>query len=225
MLDKFKRIREPLTWVVLAGVAAGLVLGVVRLVLLLTWEKVPVFAAFQEIGMSLTNLALVIALIALICACLFMTPATPRATTLARLSAIVVGIGTLLQLVCMILGVAASANAFAVIMEILGGLLDVALKAVAAGVLWILHRGVDAGRLDLAPAPAASALEPAKPTAAPVWQPDKATGTAWRTADEAAAGGVPTALGDQSPQTGSAPRWKPIERSGESDPGESASRG
>ena len=34
--------------------------------------------------------------------------------------------------ICLLLGLAASANAFGVIMEILGGLLDVALKAVGA---------------------------------------------------------------------------------------------
>ncbi|WP_410968607.1 hypothetical protein, partial [Salmonella sp. SAL4443] len=87
------------------------------------------FAAFQEIGQSIMNLSLVLALVGLVCACLFVPPATRHAVRLAKLSAWVIAIGTLLQLVCLLLGLAASANAFGVIMEILGGLLDVALKA------------------------------------------------------------------------------------------------
>lgn len=149
MLVTLKRIRETVTWVVLAIICAWLVLGVVRLSLLLFKEQAPLFAAFQEIGLSIMNLSLVIALVGLVCACLFVPPATPRAVLLARLSAWVLAIGTLLQLVCLLLGVAASHNAFGVIMEILGGLLDIVLKAVAAGVLWVLVRGVRSGRLDL----------------------------------------------------------------------------
>lgn len=223
MIDNLKRIREPVAWIVLATVAAGLVLGIVRLVMLLLWEKVPAFAAFQDIGLSLMNLALVIALIGLVCACMFLPPATPRALTLARVGAVVVGVGTVLQLICLVMGVAASANALAVIFEILGGLLDVVLKAVAAGVLWVLHRGADAGRLDMAPPPAAPAAElvPAEPTTPAVWQPEQATGTAWRTANEAAAGArpgesTPPADAEKPPVTPES-RWRPIERPASSD--------
>ena len=156
MLDNLKRIRQPVTWLVLVIICASQVLGIVRLTLLVFWEKTQVFAAFQEIGQSIMNLSLVIVLVALVCACLFIPPATTRAITLAKTSAWVVGIGTLLQLICLGLGLAASANAFGVIMEILGGLLDIALKAVAAGVLWVLVRGVKSGRLDLAPSAASA---------------------------------------------------------------------
>ena len=148
MLDNLKRIRQPVTWAVLAIICASLVLGVVRLTMLVFWEQTQVFAAFQEIGLSIMNLSLVIALVGLVCACLFVPPATGNAVRMAKLSAWVIAIGTLLQLVCLLLGLAASANAFGVIMETLGGLLDIALKAMAAGVLWVLVRGVNSGRLD-----------------------------------------------------------------------------
>lgn len=225
MIENLKRIREPLAWVALVAVTGGLVLGVVQLVLLLTRDKVPVFSAFQSIGLSILNLPLVLALLALVCLCLFMAPATRHAVLVTRLAAMVTSVGTVLQLVCMVLGVAASPNAFGVLMEILGGLLDVLVKAVAAGALWILLRGVGAGRLEVAPsATPATVLEPAEPKAQPVWRPEQATGTAWRTANEAAAGAVPSALGDENAPASVESRWKPAARPAP-DEGESAPTG
>ena len=60
MLDNLKRIRQPVTWAVLVIICASQVLGIVRLTLLVFWEKTQVFAAFQEIGQSIMNLSLVI---------------------------------------------------------------------------------------------------------------------------------------------------------------------
>ena len=45
-------------------ICASQVLGIVRLTLLVFWEKTQVFAAFQEIGQSIMNLSLVIVLVA-----------------------------------------------------------------------------------------------------------------------------------------------------------------
>ena len=218
MLDNLKRIRQPVTWAVLVIICASQVLGIVRLTLLVFWEKTQVFAAFQEIGQSIMNLSLVIVLVALVCACLFIPPATSRAITLAKTSAWVVGIGTLLQLICLGLGLAASANAFGVIMEILGELLDIALKAVAAGVLWVLVRGVKSGRLDLAPSAASASSAPEAPENAPVWRAEQATGTAWRSAREAASGARPDAgaVADQpsteAPAIAPERQWRPRPR-------------
>ncbi len=223
ILDNMKRIRQPVTWAVLAIICASQILGVVRLVLLLVREQTPVFEAFQEIGVSIMSLSLVIVLVGLVSACLFVPPATRNAVLLARLSAWAIAIGTALQLVCLLMGVAASANAFGVIMEILGGLLDVALKAVAAGVLWVLVRGVRSGRLDLAPAVPEVAAAPEQPRTPPVWQPEQASGTAWRSARDAATGARPdvgaTPSGDSEapaepkPESGWRPRSTPGEPS------------
>lgn len=231
MLDNLKRIRQPVTWAVLAIIGAGLVLGIVRLALLVFWEKTQVFAAFQEIGQSIMNLSLVLALVALVCACLFVPPATSHAVRLAKLSAWVIAIGTVLQLICLLLGLAASANAFGVIMEILGGLLDVALKGVAAGVLWVLVRGVSSGRFDLAPAVPEVSQASEQPRTQPVWRPEQASGTAWRSAREAATGARPAvgAEADAAPSdqpeapgqpeqstesTAPKSRWQPRKRDG-----------
>lgn len=219
IMANLKRIRQGVTWAVLAIIAAGLVLGIVRLVLLVFVERAQVFAAFQEIGTSIMSLALVIALVALVCACLFLSPATPRAILLANLSAWVIAIGVALQLICLILGLAASANAFGVIMEILGGLLDILLKAVAAGALWVLVRGVASGRLDLAPAvPETGTVETTK--SQPVWRPEQATGTAWRSARDAASGARPDAgavpdADSEPPATAPQRQWKPRSAGGD----------
>lgn len=214
MLENLKRIRQPVTWAVLAIICAGQLLGVTRLVLLVVQEHQPVFDAFQGIGQSIMSLSLVIALVGLVCACLFVPPATGNAVRLARLSAWAIVIGTLLQLISLILGLAATPNAFGVIMEILGGLLDTALKAVAAGVLWVLVRGVRSGRLDMAPA-AVELATPEPPRTPPVWQPEQASGTAWRSARDAASGArpdigaVPSEASQEAPEPRPESRWRP----------------
>ncbi len=189
MIDNLKRIREPLTWAVIAIVAANLVLGMVQLVLQLR-QSMPVFAVFQEIGASLMNLTLVVVVVILVCTCFFISPATPHALLITRVAAWVLTVGVLLTLVCSMLGVVASANPFGVAFEIVGGLLDLILKGLAAGAVWVLMRGVNAGRIDTAaPAePAVIETEPETDEVPTVWQRSEATGTAWRTADEAATG-------------------------------------
>ena len=191
MIDNLKRIREPLTWAVIAVVAANIVVGIVHLVVQLQ-QSTPVYEAFQEIGSSLMNLTLVVIVVALVCTCFFIAPATPHALLVTRVAAGVLSVGVVLTLVCSALGVAASANPVGVAFEIVGTLLDLILKALAAGVLWVLMRGVNAGRIDTAaPAalPAAVETGPAATEDVPtVWQRSEATGAVWRTADEAATG-------------------------------------
>ncbi|HEY3337562.1 MAG TPA: hypothetical protein VGK18_03590 [Propionicimonas sp.] len=191
MIDNLKRIREPLTWAVIAVVAANIVVGMIHLVVQLQ-QSTPVYEAFQEIGSSLMNLTLVVIVVALVCTCFFIAPATRHALTVTRAAAGVLTVGVVLTLVCSAMGVAASANPVGVAFEIVGTLLDLILKALAAGVLWVLMRGVDAGRIDTA-APAAlpepAAVEPEVVEDVPtVWQRSEATGAVWRTADEAATG-------------------------------------
>ncbi len=191
MIENLKRIREPLTWAVIAVVAANIVVGIIHLVVLLQ-QSTPVYEAFQEIGSSLMNLTLVVIVVALVCTCFFIAPATPHALLVTRVAAGVLSVGVILTLVASALGVAASANPLGVAFEIVGTLLNLILKALAAGVLWVLMRGVNAGRIDTAaPAalPTAVETEPAATEDVPtVWQRSEASGAVWRTADEAATG-------------------------------------
>ena len=190
MIDNLKRIREPLTWAVIAVLAANIVLGMVELVIQLR-QSVPVFEVLQEIGSTLVSLTLAVVVVALVCTCFFIAPATPHALLVTRIAAAVLTLGVLLSLVCSAIGLGASANAVGVAFEIIGGLLELILKALAAGALWVLSRGVNAGRIDTAaPAPEVVA-EPAPGTieeVPTVWQRSEATGAVWRTADEAATG-------------------------------------
>lgn len=184
----------------IAVIAAQLLLGLVRLIMLLTSGDVPVFAAFQDIGDSLLNLTAVLGLVALVCSCFFMAPAVARARLITQTAAWVVSVGVLLSLVASMLGVAASAGTLGVLMELLGSLLDLALKAMAAGSLWVLLRGVGSGRIDTAAPPqvrpgqvpqALPAVDaaPAEPgETASLWQRSEASGAAWRTAEAAAQG-------------------------------------
>ncbi len=208
MIENLKRIREPLAWALIALVVANLVLGIVQLVRLVG-QEVPLFEAFASIGASLMNISLVIAVVALVCMCFFIAPATRHASTVTLTAAWVLSIGVVLTAVCTVLGVAAADNAFGVVLEIIGGLLDLILKAVAAGALWVLMRGVNAGRIDTAE-PAAlpvQASEPAadrgdEPEARTTWQRSEAAGAVWRTADEAASGapGAASIAGDAPAQ-------------------------
>lgn len=192
MIDNLKRIREPLAWAVIALVLANLVLGIVQLVLQLQ-QEVPVFEALQDIGGSLLNLSLVIATVALACLCFFIAPATRHARAVTLVAAWVLTLGVALTAVAFALGVLAAGNALGVILEVIGGLLDLLLKAVAAGALWVLLRGVKAGRIDVAaPAEPSPAVTPVAELATPeprtTWGRGEATGAVWRTADDAATG-------------------------------------
>lgn len=195
MIENLKRIREPLTWAVIVLVAANIVLRIVELVLQVQ-QAVPLFDAFEAIGGSLLNISLVIALVALVCTCFFIAPATHRARLVTLVAAWVLSVGVVLTLASYVMGAVAADDPFGRVLEIIGSLLDLVLKAVAAGALWVLLRGVNAGRIDTAPTARPLAIPPvveavAEPAASEprtTWQRDEAAGAVWRTADDAAAG-------------------------------------
>lgn len=211
MIDNILRFREPSTWLVLAVTVAGMVLALVRSGVSMATGGTGAIAASQDVANSAMNLTLVVVIVALVCACLFIPPSTPRAVAVTRAAAFVVTVGTLLTLVAMVAGLSASAGALGVVLEALGGLLDVILKGAACVVLWLLVRAIGAGRLE----PAESALpavveEPAveqNPRQAPSWRPSEASGSVWRTASEAADGAP--ASGHGQPGSGT---WRRVER-------------
>lgn len=192
MIDNLKRSREPLTWMLIVLVLAQLVLGLVRLVLAVSVDGRTLPEAAQEYGASLLSLAAAIGLVALVCTCFFISPALRRARVITVVAALVLGLGVLATLVCAVIGALDAGGTIGLAMTVLGSLLDVGLKALAAGALWVLLRGVGAGRIDPAPAVPGLALpepvEPAPDVRPTVWQPGEATGAVWRTAGDAAAG-------------------------------------
>lgn len=203
MVDNLKRFRQPLTWAAVLIIVASMVLSIVRLVVAVTTDQKPVFAAFQDIANSAMNLTLVFVLVALVCSCLFVSPPTPDAKRVLKVSAIVVSAGTLLTIVAMVIGVQASAGVVGVVLEFLGGLLDFILKAIASITLWLVLRAVSAGRMGTAAAVSAAEPElevtpgPARQPA--TWEPSAAAGQVWRTAKDAASGQAPTSATGERP--------------------------
>ncbi len=212
MLDNLIRLREPAAWTAIVVTAVSIILALVRFVLAFSTGVVPFSAAAQDVALHAMSLPLVIVVVALVWACVFHSP-LPSAPRIVTAAALTVAIGTFITIVAVILGLTASAGTLGVVLEIVGGVLDVALKLGAAIVLWLIHRGLRGGRIDVpsaapaAPEPALEASvvdEPAPEASAGGWAPPVATGTAWASASEAAAGapGVDAAPG--------ASGWHPV---------------
>lgn len=220
MFDNVMRLREPAAWTVLAVTVATIVLAVVRFVLALG-AGVPLAAAAQDMSLGAMNLTLVIVIVALVWACVFTSP-TPRAVQLVGVAATVVTAGTLISIAGTLVGASASAGALGVVLEVLGGLLDIVLKIVATITLWLILRGMRGGRIagpavaalpepqpEPQPEPEPPADADADPAAeqgvAPIWRPDPTAGSVWASAQDAAQG----APGAGAAQDGG---WHPVRR-------------
>ncbi len=241
MIENLKRVREPVAWAILAVIVASMALSIVSLARQVSAvdARDTVFAVFAAIASNSMNLTLVFSLVAMVCVCLFIAPATAHAVGLARAALVVVSLGTLLTVVATGLGVAASAGIAGIVFELLGGILDLALKVVAVGVLWVIHRAVSTGRMATPAAPVEAAPEPPLPSRAiepatpPVWRADAAAGTVWSTAAEAAAGSRPATPPGRAASAWEAPSggagaaeslgWRRVDQAGPSTerPGES----
>lgn len=210
MVDNLLRLREPAAWVVVAVTLASIVLALVRFGVAVS-TGAELAEASQSVALAAMNLTLVVLVVGLVWACVFVHPPVPRAKQIALLAAITVTLGTLLTLVGAVLGVTTTAGgALGVVLELLGGLLDIVVKAIAAVTLWLIHRGLRAGRLQVeAPTPPAAEVEPAEPPRAPTtWTPDAAAGSVWTSAADAASGAP--ASGHGVPGDGAG--WRPVER-------------
>ena len=195
MLDNLIRLREPAAWTAIVVTAVSIVLALVRFVLAVSTGVVPFSAAAQDVALHAMSLPLVIVVVALVWACVFHSP-MPSAPRIVAAAALTVALGTFLTIVAVILGLTASAGTLGVVLEIVGGVLDVALKLGAAIILWLIHRGLRGGRIDVPSAasvqdPESEPSEPEEPAAeasAGSWTPPVATGTAWASASDAASG-------------------------------------
>ncbi|MDO5535101.1 MAG: hypothetical protein Q4F65_10675 [Propionibacteriaceae bacterium] len=229
MLDNLLRLREPAAWILIAVAAVSSVLAVVRFVLRMSSGVVPLPAAAQDVALEALSLSLLLAVIAVVIACVFQPPPVAGARRIVLAAAVVVTIGTALTIVGALGGVSASAGTLAVVLELLGGLLDIVLKVVGTVTLWLIHRGLSAGRIEGGPGRASGAVlagEPAAATAVtdgdadaddavkapekpqPTWTPDAASGSVWTSASDAAAGARPSAYG----APGEASGWRPAPR-------------
>lgn len=227
MVENLKRLREPVAWIVLAVTAGSIVLALIRFGVALS-TGLPFAEASQSLGLTVMNLTLVVLVVALVWTCVFVEPASPRAPRLVTLSAIVVTLGTLLTLLGAILGLSAIEGVLAIVLEFVGGLLDIVVKAVGAVILWLIHRGVRAGRIAV-PVSTSSTGEvstgstggvstgstgegstgdgPSNEVAS-TWTPDVASGHVWTSASDAASGAPASGSG----RPGSGNGWHPVSR-------------
>jgi hypothetical protein len=211
MIDNLRRIREPLAWalIVLVVLTMGLTGWKVFTSLAAPGEDT-VFSIFSDAGLSWLNMSIAIPLVIVVLLCSLFTPATPRALLITWVAAIVLSVGVVLTLVSSLLGMWASAYGAAVVLDVLGGLFDLAFKALAAGSLWVLIRGVRGGHIET-PAPEVSGdvLDPAAHPPVPetgnqgsTWTRSSASGSAWRTAADAASGAPGRDRIDEEPEQG-----------------------
>ena len=211
MLDNVLRLREPAAWIVIAVTAANIVLALVRFGLALGVAGAPLAGAAQDVALGAMNLSLVIVVVALVWVCVFHAP-TPGAARVTTAAAVVVTVGTLVTITGALMGLAASAGVLGVVLEFLGGLLDIILKAIATITLWLIHRGLRGGRIHAVPvAEASPSLEPAPPVPsgpAPSWRPEAASGSVWTSASDAAEGAPARGHGVPGPGAG----WRPVAR-------------
>lgn len=211
MVDNLLRLREPAAWVVVLATLASIVLALVRFGVALS-TGAGLAEASQGISLAAMNLTFVVLVVGVVWACVFVAPAVPRAKPLALLAAITVTLGTLLTLVGAVIGVTTtSGGALGIVLELLGGLLDIVVKGVGAVTLWLIHRGLRAGRLQPEEPPRVpDEVEPAPepPRAPTTWTPDAAAGSVWISASDAASGAPASGFG----LPGEAGEWRPVER-------------
>jgi hypothetical protein len=194
MIENLKRFREPLAWLAIALTLLGIGLTAWRLVTDL--RQGTVTESFQDVGGSWLNTPLTLVVVVIVLSCSLVTPALRRALVLTRVAAGVLGAGVLLTVASVLMGMWASAGV-TVVLDLLGGLLDAAFKALVAATLWIFLRGVKAGRIETAPTTVPMPeLNSEVPDQAPAdaephtttWSRDTAAGSVWWTAADAAAG-------------------------------------
>lgn len=185
MIENLKRLREPVAWIVLAVTAASIVLAMVRFALEVATGTGVSFAA-ETMSLSVMNLTFVVLLVALSWVCVFVPPVVERSRLLVGWAAVLVTLGTLLTLIGAIGGVVTAGGAVSVVFEFLGGILDIVLKGVGTVILWLMYRGLRGGRISAA----SSSSTDVVPSGASgtTWAPGEATGAAWTSAADAAAG-------------------------------------
>ncbi len=184
MIEKLKRRREMLAWVLMGLIVLGMALTLWRLVS--AFLVMSIFSAFQLVGVNWLSLPLALLLVFVVLSCTFVAPATRRAIQITRWATALLVLGVLLTLASAVMGMWASAMVAGAILDLVGGLLDAAVKAVLAGLLWFVLRGIRGGRLAVASSEVPVVVPPSSEQVEA--SADPSAGTVWWTAAEAAAG-------------------------------------
>lgn len=218
-MENLKRIREPLAWALIAVTAAALLLNAIQLAAYLV-EANPEVMVGWIFSLQTADYALLLGLVAVAAGCA-LAPVVPRARTIARVAAWLAALSVALPVGFAVFALLAwpvtwsiASSSFSpwVLVAMLYPLMNVTIGTLAAVALFALARPPredDAAAVEDGPGPAdraESSDDPADDDHPTVWKPAEASGTVWRTADEAAAG-IPGAR-SLEPESGSrAAEW------------------
>jgi len=192
MLENLKRIREPLAWGLIAATVLAGVLAVVQLVLFMDWTQEDSYLLWLA-GVRLVPYDLALALLAAAWACA-VPPEVRRSRSIAVTAAVVVTVGTLATAVQTVMSLLDMREWIELSSVLSGSALDLLVGLLASIGLWALAAPAraaaspQAAQPDHLPDLVPEAVEPPAEGPAPVWGRTEAVGTAWRTADDAAAG-------------------------------------
>ncbi|MBI4899846.1 MAG: hypothetical protein HY829_05150 [Actinobacteria bacterium] len=216
MIDRMKALRESGTLVAVVVVLVGIAVSSGRIATGLRSHPLPQVLRGVSGLYGLVD-ALVLTVLAL--ACVLVSPPTRHAKQLTLAASVLLWLGAVAGLVFLVVSlVGAGENSLSRILESIGGLTDVVLRA-------LMGYGLLLGwRLASAPPAAPDAAVSGAPeetaqemvgaggeearSPAPVWRPDDATGVVWRSAADAAGGAPAGTYGSTSPRSGP-PVWDP----------------
>lgn len=212
MAETVKRLREPAALLVLVVGAIYVLMSLVRWGYLVA-QGGGVAAASRNVGGSSLSMVMVLLVSLIATACLAITPSTPRASRLVRGAAVVVGLAALFEAVFLVLGLpGAPGGTFVIALELLGGLLEIALKAAAAVLLVRTLRGSREKRTPVAvERPRVVEVEPETESRAASWKADQAAGAVWTRAGDAASGAAASTWGHPGESSSG---WQPARPDG-----------
>ena len=210
-MENLIRIREPMAWAMVVLAALMLVFQGVQLVWYLgagvVWYPVgdgtsPPISIDWIFGWQGVDYALLLVLVVAVAAC-WLAPVVARARAIALAAAwvttVTVALPWLVVAIALLVSPLAATSSLVRLdwwagLSLLHPLITTGVGVVVATALWARGPRPAAGGgggahvpAD-APAPPAAAPDPDEDERATIWKPSEATGTVWRTADEAAAG-------------------------------------
>lgn len=200
MAETLKRHRESAAWLVLAVGIGYILISLVRLGHSMVGGA-SFAAAARGVGGSSLGVPMVLVCLAAALACALVRPPSPRARSIVRAAALVVGTAALLEALFLVAGLfGAPEGLFGLALEVLGGVLEIAIKALAASLLW------RAARSTPEPEPRAVAEQAEPEQVAPArqasWTADQAVGAVWTRAGDAASGAQASGFGTPGKHSG-----------------------
>lgn len=223
MAESVKRYRQPAAWVVLGVSVVYIVMSLVRGGYLLSQGTVLTEVA-RAIGGSSLSVVMVLLCLAAALSCVLVKPVTSRGRTVVRLAAVMVTTAALLELVFLVVSLfGVRGGIFAFVLDILGGVLEIAVKFAAAQILWGAARSAHEPERAALPTSAPSIAVVEEPRQQASWTAEQAAGAVWTRAGDAASGAAATTWGHPGQQ---ASGWKlPDDASPELPAAEHVSRG